>query len=119
MIFQARFLRASLFFLGSGAILFIFLSKGHWTSLRLSQQAWENFDSVQNETLGVNISHCEWYWWMLMALQVQNIFAINLPERLDKRDNIALGSAVCNFRVDWIDGVRPQDVSPKLYPYVW
>lgn len=29
-----------------------------------------------------------------------------------------MGSSISGFRVDWIDGVAPDDVSPKSYPYV-
>lgn len=55
---------------------------------------------------------------LLTNLQFGKVFAINLPSRPDKRDNIVLGSSVCDFLVDWIDGVLPEEISSKSYPYV-
>lgn len=51
-------------------------------------------------------------------MQFEKVFAINLSNRSDKRDNIVLASSVCDFLVDWIDGVLPQELSSKSYPYV-
>lgn len=50
--------------------------------------------------------------------QTEKIFAINLPERVDKRDNIVLASAVSGIRVEWIDGLAPENLSPTIYPFV-
>ncbi|GKZ55937.1 hypothetical protein AnigIFM49718_001106 [Aspergillus niger] len=58
-----------------------------------------NLDTIKNETLGF-----------------ERILCINLPSRPDKRDAITLGSSVTQFRVDWIDGVSSEDMSPKAYP---
>lgn len=46
------------------------------------------------------------------------IFAINLPDRPDKRDNIVLGSSICNFQVEFVNGVTPEEIQRKTYPYV-
>ncbi|PKY03435.1 hypothetical protein P168DRAFT_271585 [Aspergillus campestris IBT 28561] len=59
-------------------------------------------DAIRNETLGV-----------------EKIFAINLPTRPDKRDSIILRSSLSGFHVDWIDGVKPDQISPLSYPYNW
>ncbi|PWY90622.1 hypothetical protein BO94DRAFT_565182 [Aspergillus sclerotioniger CBS 115572] len=55
--------------------------------------------AIQNQTLGF-----------------EKIFCINLPSRTDKRDAIVLASSITQFRVDWIDGVSSEDMSPKAYP---
>ncbi|GKZ32212.1 hypothetical protein AbraIFM66950_001422 [Aspergillus brasiliensis] len=60
-----------------------------------------SLETIKNETLGF-----------------ERIFCINLPSRSDKRDAITLGSSVTQFRVDWIDGVSSEDMSPKAYPPV-
>ncbi|KAJ5396798.1 hypothetical protein N7509_004911 [Penicillium cosmopolitanum] len=66
------------------------------------QRGWDNLDTITNGTLGF-----------------EKIFSINLPTRPDKKDNIILGSAVSDLKVDWIDGVNPEEISPKSYPYNW
>lgn len=53
-----------------------------------------------------------------MATQFDKVFAINLASRTDKRDNIVLGSSVTGFVVDLVDGVDPEGMNPKSYPYV-
>ncbi|KAK5079141.1 hypothetical protein LTR64_002438 [Lithohypha guttulata] len=54
---------------------------------------------VQNSTLGF-----------------QKVFAISLSERTDHRDTLALTSALTGFEVDFIDGVKPSDISEKAMP---
>ncbi|PYI09564.1 hypothetical protein BO78DRAFT_308143 [Aspergillus sclerotiicarbonarius CBS 121057] len=58
-----------------------------------------SLEAVRNQTLGF-----------------ERIFCINLPSRTDKRDAIVLGSSITQFRVDWVDGVSSEDMSPKAYP---
>ncbi|KAJ5116431.1 CAZyme family GT25 [Penicillium angulare] len=67
-----------------------------------AQRVQNSYSSVRNDTLGF-----------------EKVFAINLPSRPDKKDNIILGSSVSGFRVDWIEGVDPGDISPKSFPYNW
>ncbi|KAJ5948316.1 hypothetical protein N7466_001331 [Penicillium verhagenii] len=64
--------------------------------------AWDGIHAIENQTMGFG-----------------KIFAINLPNRPDKRDNIVLGSSVCNFQVEFVDGVSPDAIPPKTYPYNW
>ncbi|KAJ5535685.1 hypothetical protein N7513_008871 [Penicillium frequentans] len=64
--------------------------------------AWDGLQSIENQTLGFG-----------------KVFAINLPNRQDKRDNIVLGSSVCNFEVEFVDGVAPDADPPRTYPYNW
>ncbi|KAL2832903.1 hypothetical protein BDW59DRAFT_93893 [Aspergillus cavernicola] len=66
------------------------------------QGASQHLHSITNETLGV-----------------QKVFVVSLPSRLDKRDNIALGSSVSDFQFEWIDGITPDQINPKTYPYNW
>ncbi|KAL4889768.1 hypothetical protein BDV59DRAFT_195441 [Aspergillus ambiguus] len=54
---------------------------------------------TQNETLGF-----------------EHIYAIGLKERTDKRDFLTLASYEAGFKVDWIDGVRPESLDPKSLP---
>ncbi|KAL5343578.1 hypothetical protein BJX70DRAFT_115077 [Aspergillus crustosus] len=89
----------------------IIISLIFWSPLTLSkatepdpesQHVVNHFESIRNVTLGV-----------------QKVFAINLPSRRDKRDNIVLGSSLTEFHVDFIDGVTPDQINPKTYPYNW
>ncbi|KAJ5675574.1 hypothetical protein N7462_008471 [Penicillium macrosclerotiorum] len=66
------------------------------------QTLWHDLANTQNKTLGFG-----------------KIFVINLPSRTDKRDNISLGSSVTGLTVDFVDGVDPETVNPKTYPYNW
>ncbi|KAL4882886.1 hypothetical protein BJY04DRAFT_186242 [Aspergillus karnatakaensis] len=59
-------------------------------------------DDIKNDTLGV-----------------QAIFAINLPSRVDKRDNIMLGASVSGFQIEILDATTPDQIDPKTYPYNW
>ncbi|KAJ5609474.1 hypothetical protein N7528_010041 [Penicillium herquei] len=99
---QLRWGRVVLMVLGASAIAYRFWPIQHehyfWTH---SQPAWDDLQDIKNRTLGFG-----------------KVFAINLPSRPDKSDNIALGSSVSDFLVDLIDGVLPEDISTKSYPYV-
>ncbi|KAJ5288528.1 CAZyme family GT25 [Penicillium angulare] len=67
-----------------------------------AQRVQNSYNAVRNDTLGF-----------------EKVFAINLPSRPDKKDNIILGSSVSGFHVDWIEGVAPEDISTKSLPYNW
>lgn len=56
-------------------------------------------ESVANETLGFS-----------------KIFVIGLPKRTDKRDALALTSALTGFRVEFIDGVKGESIPDKAVP---
>jgi hypothetical protein len=58
-----------------------------------------NINAVANRTLGFT-----------------KVFVIGLPERTDKRDALALTSAVTGFSVDFIDGIKGESVSNKAVP---
>ncbi|KAJ6123782.1 Glycosyl transferase family 25 [Penicillium samsonianum] len=106
MVFSAsklRFVQVLLVLFGVAFILFKLRSSTTAPTQQLwRDHDWDNFDAIKNETLGV-----------------QKVFAINLVSRPDKRDNIVLGSSLSNFHVDWIDGVTPDEVDAKSYPYNW
>ncbi|KAH8659895.1 hypothetical protein BX600DRAFT_513555 [Xylariales sp. PMI_506] len=53
------------------------------------------------------------------TLGFQQVFAIGLPERSDKRDALALMSALTGFKITWLDGVRGKDVADKALPLGW
>ncbi|KAJ5651135.1 uncharacterized protein N7484_004858 [Penicillium longicatenatum] len=57
------------------------------------------FSHIQNETLGF-----------------EHIYAIGLPERTDKRDFLGLAASLSGFKVDWLDGVRPESLNQKAMP---
>ncbi|KAJ5373427.1 hypothetical protein N7517_005433 [Penicillium concentricum] len=103
---QLRCVQLLLVVFGVAFILFQLRSNTHKetapTQEVSSDHDWDNFDDIRNETLGV-----------------QNVFAINLASRPDKRDNIVLGSSLSNFHVEWIDGVTPDEIDNKSYPYNW
>ncbi|KAJ9257625.1 CAZyme family GT25 [Paecilomyces variotii] len=71
-------------------------------TLRGGSAGRSHLSAIKNETLGV-----------------QKIFVVNLPSRPDKRDAIVLGSSIIGFHIDWIDGVTPDQLNPKSYPYNW
>ncbi|KAL3425304.1 glycosyltransferase family 25 protein [Phlyctema vagabunda] len=53
------------------------------------------------------------------TLGFQRIFVLSLPERTDKRDGIALGASLSGFQVEFVDGVRGEQMSPKAIPQNW
>ncbi|KAL4800573.1 hypothetical protein BDV19DRAFT_72583 [Aspergillus venezuelensis] len=57
------------------------------------------FERIKNETLGF-----------------QHIYAIGLKERTDKHDSLSLAASLTNMKVEWLEGVRPGDVSQKALP---
>ncbi|KAJ5720164.1 hypothetical protein N7493_007042 [Penicillium malachiteum] len=59
----------------------------------------ETFEAIQNETLGF-----------------QHIYAIGLPERTDKRDFLSLAASMTGFKLDWLNGVRPDSLTQKAMP---
>ncbi|KAJ5547876.1 Glycosyl transferase family 25 [Penicillium frequentans] len=44
---------------------------------------------------------------------MQHIYAIGLPERTDKYDLLTLAASLSWFKVEWLDGVRPESLSEK------
>ncbi|KKK18201.1 hypothetical protein P175DRAFT_0500703 [Aspergillus ochraceoroseus IBT 24754] len=57
------------------------------------------FDHIGNETLGF-----------------EHVYAIGLKERTDKHDFLTLAASISGINVDWLDGVRPGEVSQKALP---
>lgn len=60
----------------------------------------EDINRVTNATLGFG-----------------KVFVVGMPERTDKRDAMALASSLTGFDVEWVDGVRGEDVSNKAVPF--
>ncbi|KAJ5289954.1 uncharacterized protein N7443_010207 [Penicillium atrosanguineum] len=54
---------------------------------------------IQNETLGF-----------------EHIYAIGMKERPDKRDFLDVAASVTGFKVDWLEGVRPDELKQKAMP---
>lgn len=59
-----------------------------------------DFGRVTNETLGF-----------------EKIMTIGLKDRSDKRDAMTLMSTLTGFKVDWVEGVKPQLIPDKAVPY--
>ncbi|RYP15339.1 hypothetical protein DL765_005773 [Monosporascus sp. GIB2] len=59
-----------------------------------------NIDRVTNDTLGVS-----------------RVFVVGLPERNDKRDAMALTSALAGFHVEWVDGINGEQISDKAVSF--
>jgi hypothetical protein len=120
---QLRWGRILLLLIGVSALLYSFwpVQSGH-ISVAQPKRAWvwDDLATIENQTLGVSL-HFGLNKWLLKltAIQFRKVFVINLPNRLDKRDNIVLGSSVSNFEVEFVDGVTPEEIRPKTYPYVW
>ena len=66
--------------------------KGHSTP--------EDINRVTNSTLGFS-----------------KVFVVGLPERTDKRDAMALTAALTGFDVEWVDGVRGEEIPNKAVPF--
>ncbi|RYO79223.1 hypothetical protein DL766_003995 [Monosporascus sp. MC13-8B] len=47
------------------------------------------------------------------TLGFSKVFVVGLPERSDKRDAMALASALTGFHVEWVDGVNGEQISDK------
>lgn len=59
----------------------------------------EDFADIANETLGF-----------------EKVFVVGLKERSDKRDALALSSALTGFKLEWVDGVRGETIPNKAVP---
>ncbi|KAI3328203.1 hypothetical protein F4824DRAFT_484378 [Ustulina deusta] len=57
-------------------------------------------ESITNDTLGFS-----------------KIFVVGLPERTDKRDALALASALTGFHVEFLDGVKGESVPDRAVPF--
>ncbi|OAL33816.1 hypothetical protein AYO20_06827 [Fonsecaea nubica] len=53
------------------------------------------------------------------TLGFQRVFAINLPQRTDKRDLNTLAASFAGFEVDYLPGVEAEDVVEKAAPSNW
>jgi GR25 family glycosyltransferase involved in LPS biosynthesis len=53
------------------------------------------------------------------TLGFQEIFAINLPARTDKKDISTLASSLTGFDITWFPGVRFSDIDDKAIPEGW
>ena len=51
------------------------------------------------------------------TLGFEKVFAVGLPERSDKRDALALASRLTGFEIEWVDGVRGEEVPDKALPF--
>ncbi|KAI1873785.1 uncharacterized protein JN550_003054 [Neoarthrinium moseri] len=51
------------------------------------------------------------------TLGFSNVFVVGLPERSDKRDALALTSALTGFQVEFVDGVKGESVPDKAVPF--
>ncbi|KAI9871453.1 MAG: hypothetical protein M1830_002902, partial [Pleopsidium flavum] len=60
----------------------------------------EGLGSVWNETLGF-----------------ERIYVIGLKDRTDKRDALTLTSSLTGFKLDWIDGVKGEEIPDKAVPF--
>ncbi|KAJ5567292.1 hypothetical protein N7535_006598 [Penicillium sp. DV-2018c] len=91
----------------AGYVLFMLLLKGvrddAWPkslpSLSYNYMSNRAYEHIQNRTLGF-----------------EHIYAISMKERTDKRDFLTLAASVTGFKVEWLDGVRPEEVYPKAMP---
>ncbi|KAL4975201.1 hypothetical protein BDW66DRAFT_152186 [Aspergillus desertorum] len=59
------------------------------------------FERIKNETLGF-----------------QQIYAIGLRECTDKHDSLTLAASATGMNIEWLEGVRPGDVSQKALPQI-
>ncbi|KAI1288911.1 hypothetical protein F5Y03DRAFT_388983 [Xylaria venustula] len=69
------------------------------SSLKIDRSHHTITDSITNHTLGFS-----------------NIFVVSLPERTDKRDALALTSALTGFHVEFVDGIKGESVPDRAVP---
>jgi hypothetical protein len=72
--------------------------------------------SVLNSTLGVSLMKLSKA--VTHKQQFERILAISLPERSDHRDALTLASAVSDFHIEFVDGVRGESVPEKALPSI-
>ncbi|KIW12762.1 hypothetical protein PV08_07948 [Exophiala spinifera] len=89
----------------SFAALYASSSSDDFTHLKSSRASLDRF--VRRDNLGDVYNS---------TLGFQKIFAINLPERSDKADTMLLQASLTNFTLDFVDGIRGENVSPKALP---
>ncbi|OAP54916.1 hypothetical protein AYL99_10616 [Fonsecaea erecta] len=82
-------------------ILFLHLSRSPSVTGRYTRGS-NQIDHVYNTTLGF-----------------QRIFAINLPQRTDKRDLNTIAASFAGFQVDYLPGVKVEEVIEKAAPWNW
>lgn len=78
---------------------------GEWTQQKLGTTASKeprdaDFGRVGNRTLGF-----------------EKVYAVGLNERTDKRDAMALMSAMTGFDIEWFNGVKPAEIPDKAVPF--
>jgi hypothetical protein len=82
-----------------------------------------DFDHISNTTLGVSIrfmysTRSTGFGLTNGFYQFEHIYAIGLKERTDKRDFLTVSASATGFEVDWVDGVRSQELQQKALPNV-
>jgi len=118
---QLRWGRLLLVLLGALALIYRFWpAPPNPINITQPQQAWawDDLVTIKNQTLGVSLASIPNRRFQLTAIKFGKVFAINLPDRPDKRDSIVLGSSICNFQVEFVNGVTPEEIQRKTYPYV-
>jgi hypothetical protein len=120
-VLVAAFFTCLLFFLFSGSSQNIHWPQG-WGSSHLSRNVVDDryLAHVLNQTLGVRL-------YMLYSfisspeidfLQFEHIYAIGFQARTDKRDLLTLAASETGFKVEWLEGVKPEDLLQKAMPNV-
>lgn len=56
--------------------------------------------------------------WSDCAIQFQEVLALGLPERSDKRDLLTLMSTFQDVKVTWMSAIKGSDISRKVWPNV-
>lgn len=56
--------------------------------------------------------------WSNWAFQFQEVLAIGLPERSDKRDLLTLMSTFQDVKLTWMNAIKGGDISRKVWPNV-
>ncbi|KAK9774089.1 putative Glycosyltransferase family 25 protein [Seiridium cardinale] len=75
--------------------------------------------SVLNQSWAGSVKSMEKSDVFNRTLGFEQVFVIGFPERTDKRDAIALMSGLTDFDVQWLDGVRGQNIPDQALPFGW
>ncbi|CAM1503736.1 Fc.00g013270.m01.CDS01 [Cosmosporella sp. VM-42] len=100
-----------------GLLGLFFRSSGPWTrsGSASSNDAYNN--KPRQKGLQVAVNDKDYGRISNQTLGFEQVIAIGMEERSDKRDAMALMSALTGFKVDWVNGVKPSTIPTKAVPY--
>jgi hypothetical protein len=53
---------------------------------------------------------------LILFIQFERVFVLNLPERDDKRDALSLAASLTNISVEYMEGIKGDTIVDKALP---